>query len=270
MDALRPHYPGVPAIVAVCEDEAVLGCPFFLMERLEGLVLREDFPPGLDLDPDATRNLCTAVIDQLVALHAIDPAAAGLENLAPGAGYVQRQIQGWTRRLRKATTPDSADFEPVMEWLEANRPDDVAIRVIHNDFRFDNVVLDPENPARVIGVLDWEMATLGDPLMDLGNSLAYWVQVDDEPAFQSMRRQPTHRSGMLTRSEVVDYYLKRAGLECPDFRFYEVYGLFRLAAIIQQIYNRYYHGQTRDERFAGFADAGHYLARRCLGRIEGA
>jgi len=268
MEALKPHYPCVPTVIAACEDESLMGCSFFIMERLEGIILREDFPPELDLDPGMTRKMCLSVIDRLVELHTIDPARAGLEGMAKGAGYVERQITGWSNRYRKAMTDDAADFEKVMAWLDAHRPDDIAIRVIHNDFRFDNVVLDPEDPQQVIGILDWEMATLGDPLMDLGNTLAYWIEADDEPAFQAMRRQPTHRPGMLNREEVVDYYLGKSSFSIETFAFYEIYGLFRLAAIIQQIYYRYYHGQTSDRRFAGFAEAGRYLESRCLEKIR--
>ncbi len=268
MQALRPVYPYVPEIVAICDDHEILGCDFYVMERLSGVILRQDFPAGLELDAADTRKLCLNVIDRLVELHGVDYQAAGLAQIGKGAGYVKRQIDGWSDRFRKARTEDVGDFEPVMGWLQANMPADSRLCLIHNDFRFDNVVLNPDNPFEVVGVLDWEMATLGDPLMDLGNSLAYWVQADDEPQFQIMRRQPTHRPGMLSRHEVVEYYLQRSGLTVDSFDFYEIYGLFRLAAIIQQIYYRYFHGQTRDKRFAGFGHAANYLQQRCLKRIE--
>lgn len=186
-----------------------------------------------------------------------------LKKLGKGAGYVQRQIGGWSDRFRKARTDDVGDFEEVMAWLNDKMPDDIAQVVIHNDYRFDNVVLNPDNPFEVIGVLDWEMATIGDPLMDLGNSLAYWIEADDEGPFQMLRRQPTHRPGMLTRKEVVDYYMEKSGFRAEKFDFYEIYGLFRLAVIIQQIYYRFYHGQTKDKRFAAFGHAANYLEKRC-------
>lgn len=267
MQALKPVYPYVPHIIAICDDHAVLGCDFYVMERLKGIILRQDFPSGFNLNEADTRKLCLNVIDKLVDLHQVDYQAAGLDHIGKGAGYVRRQITGWSDRFRKARTDDVGDFEPVMAWLADHMPDDIRLCVIHNDFRFDNVVLNPDNPFEVIGVLDWEMATLGDPLMDLGNSLAYWVQADDEPQFQIMRRQPTHRPGMLSREEVVDYYLERSGLSVARFDFYEIYGLFRLAVIIQQIYYRYFHGQTRDKRFSGFGHAANYLQQRCLERI---
>ncbi|MFE8072421.1 phosphotransferase family protein [Marinobacteraceae bacterium S3BR75-40.1] len=268
MQALKPVYPYVPNIIAICDDHDVLGCDFYVMERLEGIILRQDFPKELTLDEADTRKLCTNVIDKLVDLHQVDYQAAGLDNIGKGAGYVKRQIDGWSDRFRKAHTDDVGDFETVMTWLQEKMPEDVATVIIHNDFRFDNVVLNPDNPFEVIGVLDWEMATLGDPLMDLGNSLAYWIEADDEQQFQMLRRQPTHQPGMLTRSEVVDYYLERTGFEVERFDFYEIYGLFRLAAIIQQIYYRFYHGQTQDKRFAMFGHAANYLEKRCQRLIE--
>ncbi|TBW57904.1 phosphotransferase family protein [Marinobacter halodurans] len=268
MKALKPVYPYVPEIIAICEDHDVLGCDFYVMERFRGIILRQDFPEGFDLSPEDTRRLCLNVIDKLVDLHTVDPVATGLDRLGKGPGYVQRQIGGWSNRFRKARTEDIGDFEAVMGWLDDKMPDDIAQCVIHNDFRFDNVVLNPDNPFEVTGVLDWEMATIGDPLMDLGNSLAYWIQADDEQPFQILRRQPTHRPGMLTRDEVVEYYMDRSGYRAERFDFYEIYGLFRLAVIIQQIYYRFYHGQTQDKRFAMFGQAANYLEKRCLRRIE--
>ncbi|WP_097460724.1 phosphotransferase family protein [Mangrovitalea sediminis] len=263
MKALRPVYPYVPNIVAICDDQEVLGCDFYVMERFKGIILRQDFPRELHLSPEETRRLCLNVIDKLVDLHKVDYPSAGLQDIGKGAGYVKRQIEGWSDRFRKSRTDDVGDFEAVMQWLHDKMPEDRAICVIHNDFRFDNVVLNPDNPFEVIGVLDWEMATLGDPLMDLGNSLAYWIEADDEGPFQMMRRQPTHRPGMLKRREVVDYYAELSGFKVDNFDFYEIYGLFRLAVIIQQIYYRYYHGQTKDKRFAGFGHASKYLEMRC-------
>jgi len=268
MQALRPVYPYVPLILAQCEDSDVMGCNFYVMERFAGIIPRQDLPKELDLSEEDTRCLCLNVIDKLVELHKVDYKKAGLEGIGKGGGYVKRQIEGWSDRYIKAKTDDATSFEGVMVWLKENMPEDVKTCVIHNDYRFDNVVLNPDNPFEIIGVLDWEMATLGDPLMDLGNSLAYWIQADDEPGFQMMRRQPTHLKGMLTRKEVVQYYLEKSGLPISNFDFYEIYGLFRLAAIIQQLYYRYYHGQTKDKRFADFVHAGKYLEQRCLKLIE--
>jgi len=268
MRALKPVYPYVPNIIAICDDHDVLGCDFYVMERLKGIILRQDFPEDLTLTEADTRKLCLNVIDKLVDLHQVDAKGAGLDELGKGAGYVERQIRGWSDRFRKAKTDDVGDFEQVMGWLNDKMPDDIAQVVIHNDFRFDNVVLNSDNPFEVVGVLDWEMATIGDPLMDLGNSLAYWIEADDEGPFQMLRRQPTNQPGMLTRKEVVAYYAEKSGIKIDNFDFYEIYGLFRLAVIVQQIYYRFYHGQTKDKRFAAFGHAANYLEKRCQGLIK--
>jgi len=268
MQTLKPVYPEIPTILAICKDHSIIGCDFYIMERLIGIIPRKNLPQELQLNQHDTRQLCTNVIDKLIELHQVDHQAAGLANLAKGDGYVTRQIAGWSKRFINAKTDDVADFNGVMQWLQSNMPAQSKTCIIHNDFRFDNVVLDVNDPLKIIGVLDWEMATLGDPLMDLGNSLAYWVQADDDDFFQQLRRQPTHLSGMLTRHQVIEYYLEKSNLSVEDFRFYLVYGLFRLAAIIQQIYYRYYHKQTQDKRFAGFGQAANYLEKRCLALIN--
>nr|WP_198037692.1 phosphotransferase family protein [Streptacidiphilus jeojiense] len=182
-----------------------------------------------------------------------------------GPGYVGRQITGWSNRYRQARTRNVSSFEAVMSWLDENQPADRAAVPVHNDFRFDNLVLDRTDPTRPIGLLDWEMATIGDPLMELGGALAYWVQRDDGPAFKIFRRQPTHTPGMLTRREVVDHYCARTGIGLTEreWAFYEVFGLFRLAAICQQIYYRYHHKQTTNPQFRYFGLAVVLLERRC-------
>ena len=264
MHALKPSYPYVPAILARCDDAEVIGQDFYVMERLNGTILRRDLPPELGLDRDGVRQLCLGFVDRLIDLHRVDTQQPALRELSKGEGYIARQVAGWSERWRQAATEGSDPCEDVIAWLHANQPvHDNAGCVIHNDYRFDNVVLAPDNPLDIIGVLDWEMATIGDPLMDLGGSLAYWVQADDDKVFQSFRRQPTHEAGMLTRAEVVAYYGERSGLDVSRFGFYEVFGLFRLMVIIQQIYRRYALGQTTNPQFAGFGDAARYMGMRC-------
>jgi aminoglycoside phosphotransferase (APT) family kinase protein len=266
--ALAPFYPHLPEMVAFCDDPAVLGCEFYVMRRIPGVVLRRDPPPGTRLDPPTARALSLRFVELLVELHAIDPRPAGLAGLGRGPGYARRQIEGWSARYRAARTWNSPRCERVMAWLAANAPEDVATRVVHGDFRLDNFVLDPAAASRVVGVLDWEMATLGDPWMDLGNSLAYWVEAQDDPIARATRRQPTHLPGMLTRREIVAEYFARAGREPPaNWAFYEVYGLFRLAAIAQQIYLRYHRRETRNPAFRDLWFFVHYLAWRCRRRI---
>ena len=260
---LAPVLPQVPTMVALCGDASVIGSEFYVMERLHGHVPRREM--GVDLPPSQVRRLCTRVLDLLVALHAVDPGAVGLADLGPGEGYVARQVAGWSARWRAARTPDVRSFERTMAWLAARQPPDRRTCLVHNDFRFDNLVLDAADPTRPVGLLDWEMATLGDPLMDLGGALAYWVQADDGPAFRAFRRQPTHTPGMLTRREVVEHYTARTGLAVTDdeWAFYEVFGLFRLAVIVQQIYHRYYHRQTTNPAFRHFGMATFVLEHRC-------
>jgi aminoglycoside phosphotransferase (APT) family kinase protein len=268
-DRLRPVFPPVPNVLALCQDPAVAGSDFYVMDRIPGTVLRANLPPGTTLSPADARALCRAAVDVLADLHAVDVEAAGLGELGRGAGYVGRQVSGWTRRYRDAKTWNVPGFERVMAWLAENQPPDAGTCLIHNDFRLDNLVLAPDDPARVVGVLDWEMATLGDPLMDLGGALAYWVQADDDPARRATRRQPTHLPGMLTRREVLDHYAERTGRPIENWTFYEVFGLFRLAVIVQQIYYRYHHRQTRNPEFRRYWLLVGYLEFRCRRLIKG-
>jgi aminoglycoside phosphotransferase (APT) family kinase protein len=262
--ALRPVYPLVPEVLAFCDDPAILGDEFYLMRRVPGIVLHRHPPDCVHLDPATTRRLCLNAVDALVALHAVDPTGTGLEEIGRGPGYAKRQIDGWCDRYLKARTWNVPSCRRVRRWLTENTPEDVATCVIHGDFRLDNLVLDPTDPASIRAVLDWEMATLGDPLMDLGNSLAYWVQADDDRVARSTRRQPTNLPGMLTRRELVGAYFERSGRMRPDnWVFYEVYGIFRLAVIVQQIYYRYHHCQTRNPAFKHFWFLVWYLDRRC-------
>lgn len=261
--ALKPVYPAVPDMISLCQDSAIMDCDFYVMDRIVGIIPRANLPRGLSLNESQTRQLCLGVIDKLIDLHQVDHQTAGLESLGKGDGYVQRQIGGWSSRYSKSKTWNTPGWSYVMDWLKGNMPNDVGNVIIHNDFRFDNVVLDADNPMNIIGVLDWEMATLGDPLMDLGNSLAYWVEAGDDRILQSLRRQPTHLPGMLTRQQVVEYYCDKTGFKTDNWAFYEVYGLFRLAVIIQQIYYRYHHKQTRNPAFRHFWLANHYLHWRC-------
>jgi len=259
---LQPVYPLVPYMVALCDDQSVIGSDFYVMDRVVGDIFRRDIPESVTAADVSV--MADSLINGLVQLHAVD--ASILSELNKGLGYVQRQVEGWSKRYRNALTDDVPNGEKVMAWLDANRPDDVDSCVIHGDWRIDNVVFDLEQ-ARIVGVLDWELATVGDPLMDLGSALAYWVDRDDEPAFASLRRQPSHLPGMPTREEFVARYVQLSGRACADFTFYEVFGLFRLAVIIQQIWARYRAGQTTNPAFAGFGDAVNTLINRAEGKI---
>jgi aminoglycoside phosphotransferase (APT) family kinase protein len=267
-ESLRPAYPYVPKMVALCTDESVMGSDFYVMERIRGTILRGRIPPSSGLDESSTRQLCLSAIERLVQLHQADPAQVGLADIGKGEGYVRRQVEGWSERYRAAHTWNVPSFARVMAWLGERQPEDVGSTIVHNDYRFDNLVLAPEDPTRIVGVLDWEMATVGDPLMDLGSALAYWVQADDDRLMRALRRQPTDAPGMLTRSEVVEHYCERTGREVDDWLFYEVFGLFRLATVVQQIYKRYHLRETRNRAFRHFWLGVRYLDRRCLGLIR--
>lgn len=263
LKALRPHFPYCPEAFAYTEDEAVMGCPFYVMERLKGIIPRKELPPGMTLSDKEARILCERLIDVFVELHRVNYQDTALTELGRPEGYVKRQVEGWSQRYRGARTPDAPDYEAVMAWIQERMPEaSPAPAVIHNDYRFDNVVLAPEDPLRIIGVLDWEMATIGDPLMDLGGALAYWINSEDPEEMQAIRLIPTHLDGMMTRKEVISDYCAKMGLSERNMDFYYTFGLFRLAAIAQQIYYRFYHGQTKDKRFGMLIFAVHVLEKK--------
>lgn len=265
LSALHPVFPYCPRPLVYTDDLSVMGCPFYVMDRIRGIILRKNLPPGLALSPQEMRILCENLLDVHFELHQVDYKAIGLEGFGKPQGYVRRQVEGWSERYRAARTPDAPTFDAVMQWLQDNMPPDSnKPALIHNDYKFDNVVLNPDNPLQIIGVLDWEMATIGDPLMDLGSSLAYWVQADDPEDFQAARMMPTNLPGALTRKELVDRYARKAGITIDNFDFYLCFGLFRLAVIAQQIYYRYYHGQTKDERFKMLIFAAHILEKAAV------
>ncbi len=269
LNRLNDGFPYCPKAYVHCTDPALIGDEFYVMQRVEGIILRSDIPSELNFTAEKTKALCENFIDKLVDLHQVDYQACGLAELGKPEGYVERQIKGWSDRYEKALTPDAPLWTEVKAWLNDKMPaDHPKPAIIHNDYRFDNVILDPDNPMQIIGVLDWEMATIGDPLMDLGNSLAYWIEASDPPPMQLMRRQPSNATGMLTRQQIVDYYAKKSGIEITNFDFYYTYGIFRLAGIVQQIYYRFYHGQTKDKRFAPFVQLNALLEQMALNVIK--
>ncbi len=259
---LRPSYPLVPKVIALCEDPQVIGSDFYVMERINGTILRRDVPEGTNLNPERAEALGQTIISGLAKLHQVNVDI--LSELSKGPGYVSRQIEGWSKRYRGALTDDVPDAEALMAWLGKNQPEDVASCVIHGDWRLDNMVLDLSKTPQIVGVLDWELATVGDPLMDLGSALAYWIDRKDEPAFAALRRQPSDLPGMPTRAEFVSKYLDETDWPCTDFTFYEVFGLFRLTVILQQIWSRYRAGQTTNPAFAQFGSAVHVLINRAM------
>jgi len=259
---LKPVYPLVPKVIALCDDHSILGSDFYVMQRIGGEIFRRDVPENLSSSDISI--MATSLVSGLAQLHSVD--ASVLSELNKGTGYVARQVEGWSKRYRNALTDDVPDGEDVMNWLDRHKPDDVASCVIHGDWRIDNMVFDLKQ-KKLVGVLDWELATVGDPLMDLGSALAYWIDKDDEPGFASLRRQPSHLDGMPTRKEFIAKYLELSGRRCDDFTFYEIFGLFRLAVIIQQIWARYRAGQTSNPAFQGFGMGVNILINRAAGLI---
>jgi aminoglycoside phosphotransferase (APT) family kinase protein len=269
LTALRPVFAYSPEPLVFCDDPTVTDAPFYVMERRRGIILRAKPPKGMDISPAQAEALCENMVEVWAQLHELDYAAAGLGDLGRPTGYVRRQVEGWSKRYRRAKTDDAPDFESVMAWLDANQPaDSPAPALVHNDFKFDNLVLDPARPTEIIGVLDWEMATIGDPLMDIGGSLGYWVQAHDPEPLQMMRQLPTNLPGMFTRQQLVERYAARTGRPVEAFDFYFCFGLFRLAVIAQQIYYRFFHGQTKDPRFQMLVYAVQILEQTARGVIE--
>ena len=267
LSKLAPVYPRAPRVIAYESTGEVLGAPFYLMERRRGVILRKDLPPELAADHARVRRICEILVDGLVDLHAVDYAAAGLGEFGKPAGYITRQVTGWTERYTNAQTDDLPVVTEVAAWLAAHLPVENAPSLIHNDFKFDNVIFDPALES-ITGVLDWEMTTIGDPLMDLGTSLSYWAQASDPPAYHQLPFGPTARPGMMTREEVARRYLERSGRRAGSLVFYYAYGLFKTAVVAQQIYVRFAKGLTTDARFAQMIFGVRLLAEQARTSIE--
>jgi aminoglycoside phosphotransferase (APT) family kinase protein len=259
---LKPVFPPVPTMRALCQNHDIIGSDFYVMDRVRGTILRGNTPPEPPLPAVSARALSETFVDTLAQLHTINPDNSGLRGIGKGEGYVQRQVEGWTRRYTRARTTNTPSFGRVTRWLADNLPPQVATCVVHNDWRLDNIVLDPTD-MRVVGVLDWELATLGDPLIDLGSALAYWVDADDDRIALAYQRQPSNLPGMLTRAEIIDRYLDQVAFKPENWPFYEVFGIFRLAAIAQQIYFRYDQGHTNNPQFRDLWVFVNYLHWRC-------
>ncbi|HEY5944499.1 MAG TPA: phosphotransferase family protein [Kofleriaceae bacterium] len=265
LSKLAPVYARAPQVIAYCDDNDVLGAPFYLMERRRGIILRKDLPDGLD--PARVGHLCEELVDALVDLHAVDYRAAGLADFGKPQGYVERQVKGWSERYVGSQTDDIPAMTEVAAWLAAQMPGDGPPALIHNDFKFDNVIFDP-SLEQITGVLDWEMATVGDPLMDLGTSLSYWMQADDAALFQSPIFGITMKPGMWRRADVAARYFERSGRQTDHLVFYFAFGLFKTAVILQQIYYRFAKGLTTDQRFAPFIIVVRALADQARASIE--
>lgn len=247
LSTLMPHYNKIPQPVIYCEDEQVLGAPFYIMERLEGVILRASNAFKNKPDEQMLHAMSLALVDNLVQLHALDIESTGLVQLGKPEGYVQRQVEGWIKRYYAAETDTIDSMNAVAQWLPKHIPDSADASFLHNDYKFDNVVFDVNDLPRIVGVLDWEMSTVGHPLMDLGASLAYWSEPEDDEHIRFFNL--TWLPGCLSRKEVVERYAQKSGRDVSNILFYYVFGLFKNAVIVQQIYARWKMGHTRDERF---------------------
>lgn len=255
LKALSSSYAKVPKPYLYSEDEAIIGAPFYIMERVEGVILRAKMPDAMKPKPNTMQGIAKGLVDTMVELHQVDYEAVGLGELGRPNGYVERQIEGWTKRYFKSKTDEVGSIEKVAKWLHENMPKESGASLIHNDYKYDNLVLDSDDWTKVIAVLDWEMSTIGDPLMDLGTSIGYWVNRNDPEWMQQMALSPTTLPGNPSRGELVQMYAEKSGREIDNIVFYYVYGIFKIAVISQQIYYRYKHGQTQDKRFAALIGA---------------
>ncbi|MGH1472727.1 MAG: phosphotransferase family protein [Cellvibrionaceae bacterium] len=265
LSKLNSVFPYAPRPEIFCQDQDVLGCDFYMMDYLEGMIIRHEYPSSLQLSDEQVRQQFFNWVDVLSELHNVDYEAIGLSDLGRPAGYVTRQVEGWSKRYTAALTPDDIPtFEKTIQWLHDKMPPESSkVGIIHNDYKMDNVIWSLDDPLKMIGVLDWEMATLGDPLMDLGSTLGYWVDRDDPEHFRKFVTMPTTHAGAPTRSEIVQRFSQNLNVSVEHFDFYFCFGLFRLAGIGQQIYKRYYEGLTKDPRFARLKDKVYSLHEMC-------
>jgi aminoglycoside phosphotransferase (APT) family kinase protein len=264
LSKLHVVYPQAPRALLYCEDPSVLGCPFYVMERLRGIILRRNPPEGLAIGAETARQLSEAFVDNLARLHGLDCTAIGLADLGKPQGYLDRQVGGWIERYHGSQTHDLAEVEKVSVWLKEHKPHEAACALIHNDYKYDNVVLDPADITRIVGVLDWEMCTIGDPLSDLGTALAYWVDAQDPEDLQKIRWGPTTLPGNMTRAQLLQRYAQATAHDVSGMDFYLTFARFKVAVIIQQIYYRYHLGLTKDERFASMPGIVALLLRASL------
>jgi aminoglycoside phosphotransferase (APT) family kinase protein len=274
LSGLSRLYPLAPQSLLLCEDESIIGAVFIVEERRVGFVIRDGIPVEFAGQPELNRRIGLALVDALADLHLVDPAAAGLADLGRVEGYLERQLAGWSRRWEASLGGPEEEasrsaMAPVLDWLARLLPAGRAGALLHNDYRLDNCLLDPADPARIAAVLDWDMCTQGDPLADLGYLLNYWVEPGDDPEWRAIASMPTWRGGFPSRAEAIARYAARTGSDVGDVLWYQVFAAFKLAVIIQQIYIRYVRGQTQDARFANYARRVLGLAAKARVLIDG-
>jgi aminoglycoside phosphotransferase (APT) family kinase protein len=274
LSAIHPFFDLAPRPYLLCQDPAVIGVPFYLMERRTGLVVRREIPAEIGNDLQLRRRISESLVDTLARLHKVDIYTSGLVAIGKPTGFVTRQVRGWSERWQRSKTSELPEIDAVIDWLSSRiplEPDPDQGRpatLVHNDFKLDNVMLDPADPARVVAVLDWEMCTVGDPLVDFGIFLCYWAQKDDPEARRDSISPVTTEAGWLNRAEIIDRYALKTGWDMSGIAFYETFALFKVAVVLQQIFYRYFRGQTHDERFKDFDKRVAGLARAALDVAE--
>jgi aminoglycoside phosphotransferase (APT) family kinase protein len=251
---IHPAFPLAPEPYFLCEDESIIGAQFYIMERRRGVILDETFPEGYDPTPELCLGISETVVETLVELHAVDWREASLEDLGRPEGFLERQVKSWIERYDRAKTEEVEEVGPLTDWISNNVPESPVPTIIHNDYKLNNLVLNSEDLTEVRAVLDWEMATIGDPIFELGVSMSYWLEPDDPEDLKKVMPTVTSMPGFLTRDEFMELYAEKSGRDLSNKRFYLTLGYFRLAAALQQIYARWYRGQTKDERFARFGN----------------
>lgn len=266
---LQGHYAAAPTPRLYCEDESIIGAKFYVMDRVQGVILRREKPAGFDASPETVRRICAGLAENLADLHAVDWQAAGLGDLQRKAGgFVRRQVEGWNKRYADAKTEDVPHVEAVFQWCIDRIPEDTGAVLIHNDYKFDNVLLDPDDLGHIKGVLDWEMSTIGDPIFDLGVALGYWANPGETDSPLVSGCFITQMPGAITRKEFAEIYGERSGRDVSNLHYYYVFALIKLAVVLQQIYYRYHQGLTQDERFAPLIHMVRYLAERSAAAID--
>jgi aminoglycoside phosphotransferase (APT) family kinase protein len=267
LHALQGTQARVPRTVLVCEDESVIGAPFYLMERIDGVVIRDRLPPEFEDDIPARRQLGIELVDALAELQSVDYKAVGLENFGRSTGYIERQIKRWSSQLEGATarTRPLPDLERVTEWLTANVPEDQPPTIVQGDYKLDNVIFAHGKPARLLAILDWEMSTIGDPLADFGWLLSYWRRPRDAGSPGFTTTGVTLSEGFPEREELLARYEEKTGRSMKNFPFYETLAVWKLAILLEGSYARHLAGTTDDPLFAGLKDGVPALAQRALG-----
>ena len=252
LSQIGPHFSPAPRIFLLCEDQSVLGAPFFLMERRKGVTIRRQVPPEIAAHQDYPPRISESFIDCLAELHAIDIRRHGLDAIGRPEGFLERQVRGWSGRWGRARTEPVPEMEALSEWLAREMPASQPATIVHNDYKLDNLILDPQDPGHITAVLDWEMTTVGDPLVDLGIVLCYWSQAGDPPMRREAISPVTAQPDWYSRQALMQRYASASGRDLTGIRYYEIFGLYKLAVVLQQIYHRFHAGQTNDQRFADF------------------